>query len=137
MRYRHTLVLMLLAVLPPACSGSGSSGGAFEDKCAIACKPPAGPCSAQDPAECQTQCTTLTDGLAVACAQCMIEHSGWSGTKCTASCTDCCPCGFGPSSGDTCEGGTGCSCSAADEKCEGFAIGAASDSDCKAACATK
>lgn len=136
---RSLVVFTVFALLPLACGGggSGSSGGTYAAKCAIACTPPAGPCQTQDPAMCETQCTTLTEGLSAACAQCIVERSGWRGVACPASCADCCPCDFNPGGASSCQGGTGCSCSKTDEKCTGFEIGKASDSPCAVACAMK
>lgn len=142
MQTRATFVFTLLALSLSACAGSGSSSssstdGTYAAKCEVACKPPAGPCGMQDPKQCQSDCVTLTEGLTTTCAQCVIEHSGWKGVSCPSNCTSCCPCGFGPGDGTTCGGGTGCSCSAADEKCTGYAIGKTTDSACATACATK
>jgi hypothetical protein len=132
------LVALAAALLAPACSSSGGSG-IYADKCALACAPPSsGPCFQQEPAECESQCAALTEGLSATCVQCIVENSGWKGIECPANCTDCCPCHFSPGPGDNaCESGTGCSCGAADETCTGFELAKSTGSECAAACAVK
>src|SRR5512143_3788558 len=91
---KRALLLLVLC----AC-GSGGGKGTYAAKCQAACTLPAsGPCaSGQDVAGCQDRCEGLTEGLALTCVQCMVEHSGWRGESCTCYGTSgCCLCGFGP-----------------------------------------
>jgi hypothetical protein len=134
---RPSLSLFALAALAACSSGAGGGGGGnawWGDRCAVACATPtSGPCAGQDPSACQSDCIALTDGLPLACVQCMIEHTGWTGVACRPNCASCCPCGFGPGN-QLCAGGSNCSCSASDEKCSGYEIGKASGSNCAAVC---
>jgi hypothetical protein len=130
-----SLALGGLVVLAAAC-GNGSSGGSgqYADKCDLACVPPSGPCGAEDSASCQTSCTTALEGLSVACAQCVVEHSGWAGTTCTCSGGNCSEDSFGPG---TNSGGSGpdiCDPATA-TRCSGFELAKTTGSDCKALCA--
>ena len=135
---------VVVLVLVSACgTGSGSSGGVsgqYGDKCELACKPPAGPCGSTDPTDCQQACVTATEGLAVECAQCITEHSGWRGQVCACSGGSCTLDHF--QTGGTTDGsGSGdpsfmCD-PVADSKCSGFNIASISDSDCKSFCVVK
>jgi len=132
-RHASTILLVALSALSLLACSSSSGGGANADKCTVACAPPAtGPCATQDTTQCQDQCVALTEGLAAACVQCIVEHSGWAGVKCEGDC----PCDFGPGA-TTCGGSSGCSCSSADEQCTGFEIAKSTGSDCAAICAAK
>lgn len=130
-----------LLVLPAACGGGAAVSGQYSDKCEVACKPPAGPCGSTDPTDCQHACVTATEGLEVACAQCITEHSGWSGKVCKCSGGSC-------SIDDFQTGGTGEVSSGsgdpsfmcdpvADSKCSGFDIESISGSTCKSFCVVK
>lgn len=128
----------VLVLLPLACGGSSSVSGEYGDKCEIACKPPAGPCGSKDPADCQQACVTATEGLAVECAQCLTEHSGWSGETCSCSGGTCTMDFFGGGSGEVSTGSGGTTCDpVADTKCSGFDIESISASACKTFCAVK
>jgi hypothetical protein len=109
-----------------------SSGGAYASKCEAACQPPSGPCASSDVAACKSKCTAATDGLTATCAQCVIEHSGWSGKKCNPQ--NGCVSSFGPgATSDLCASGSMCT-AAADDACTGFTLGKASSSTCAAFC---
>jgi hypothetical protein len=139
---RSLIAMIVLApalfVFPAACGGSSAASGQYGDKCELACKPPAGPCGSQDPADCQQACVTATEGLVVACAQCIAEHSGWSGETCTCSGGNCTMDSFG--TGETTigsGGGTNTCDPVADTKCNGFSVESISASACKSFCAAK
>ena len=130
MRYALTTLGLLLAAACSAGTTTTTTGsGTYALKCQAACVPPTGPCGTQDPASCQSSCVATTEGLTITCAQCIVESSGWYGTKCDGVNQ----CSFGPGS-NTCSGGTGSTCSAAQEKCDGFKLGKSTSSTCSAAC---
>ena len=127
-----------LILLPVACGGSTAASGEYADKCALACKPPAGPCGTQDPADCQQACVTATEGLVVACAQCLTEHTGWSGSTCTCSGGSCTMIDFGTGDQNVSSGGGPDTCDpVADTKCNGFSVESISGSTCKSFCVAK
>ena len=138
-----SLVSTLLVLLSACGNGSGSGSGVsgqYGDKCEIACKPPAGPCGSTDPTDCQQACVATTEGLAVECAQCLTEHSGWSGSVCVCSGGSCSQDDFqtGGSGETTGNGDPSLMCDpVADTKCSGFRIEAISDSTCKSFCVVK
>src|SRR5215218_6533032 len=83
-----SLALFALSLVPIACGGDGGGSGdggasadAFEDKCALACTPKKA-CEGQASAECEQACVTTVKGLSTACAQCIVEHTGWRGAEC-------------------------------------------------------
>src|SRR5260221_12042174 len=121
------MISLSLLVVASACS----SRGAYASKCDPVCQPPAGPCAGSDASGCQSTCTGATDGLTAACAQCMIEHSGWSGKTCNSQtgCVD----SFGPGTTGSCSSGS--TCTSADDACTGFVMGKISNSACVAFCA--
>jgi hypothetical protein len=121
------LGLPLLALQPLSCGG-----GANGERCTVACKPPDGPCGAQDPAACEDACNAAVDGLEATCAQCITENTGWKGTTCGA---DGCPRSFGP--GNVATGGSGGGCSGCSPACTGFKLAKVSDSKCAVACVAK
>lgn len=132
-----TLALLLVACDSSSTNEEGEGGGAFDDKCALACKPEKA-CSEQDPSECEQACVTAVEDLRTACAQCIVEHTGWSGDVCT--CEDfegeqlCSYEPFAPSGtilgpGDDCTPGM-----AGTGTCDGFTIGKASSSQCEDVC---
>lgn len=127
---RHLLAGGLTALLGVTLALSACGGGAFADKCALACKPPSGPCGSEDTAECEDACEVTTEGLSVQCAQCVVENSGWKGRKCDGQG---CETGFGPNG---VSGGTDCTpCTAETERCSGFDIEETTSSKCKTLCA--
>lgn len=126
-----------LGLVPAACGGSSVASGEFSDKCVLACKPPAGACGSQDPADCQQACVTATEGLVAACAQCITEHSGWSGKTCTCSGGTCNQDFFGDSENTVGSGGPDTCDPVADTKCDGFSVESTSGSTCKSFCAPK
>ncbi len=119
-----------LSVFVGAAWAAGACGGAtYADKCELACQAPAdGPCAADGDVEaCQSACETTLEGLSTYCAQCIVEHSGWSGVRCV----DGCRAAFGPGgvgSGD-CE-----PCTDADEHCSDFDLEKTTSSSCKDTC---
>lgn len=133
-------VVSTLLVLPVACGG-GAVSGQYSDKCEVACKPPAGPCGSTDPTDCQQACVTATEGLAVECAQCLTEHSGWGGKVCTCSGGSCSIDDFQTGGTEETSGGgvdPGFMCDpVADSKCSGFKIESISGGDCKSFCVVK
>jgi len=135
-------VVTTLLVHTAACGGGGAGAvsGQFAGKCEIAYKPPAGPCGSKDPTDCQQACVVTTEGLAVECAQCITEHSGWHGQVCACSGGSCSldsfqSGGINESSGS---GDPSFMCNpVADSKCSGFGIESISGSDCKSFCVAK
>ena len=88
-----TLSLVVVAVLTAiGCgSGSGTLQGTYAVKCHTLCdkqpKDPTGFCAAaqgysypnlESVDQCQGDCIGKTEGLAVVCAQCIIENSHWT-----------------------------------------------------------
>ncbi len=116
--------------------------GTYAAKCKVSCRAPdSGPCKAQNSAQCESDCTVLSEGLSVECATCIVEHSGWTGLMCANGCNGQYAAPFGP-------GGYGsavpCSpnsppttCSASDEKCTSYVVPKTSDSTCYSACKPK
>jgi len=116
-----------------ACSSSTSGGtatdggagggatGTYAAKCNLACAPVKS-CSTQDPSKCEADCSTATEGLTAACAQCITENSHWNGTYCA--------------NGSKCSIGSDCfgACTPADESCLGYSIAKASESPCATVC---
>jgi hypothetical protein len=136
---RSYLVWMTVAAL--AMVGCGSGDKTYSDKCAAACKVPStGPCASQSEADCQSTCTAMTSGLAVECVQCIVEHSGWSGRKCSCYGTGCDLVYFGPGPIQTSppiartDGGPATECAAEQEKCSSFDLQEASGSNCAKFC---
>ncbi|MEO6574301.1 MAG: hypothetical protein ABIP89_10705 [Polyangiaceae bacterium] len=134
-----------------AASSDGGTGSMVSDaassssyfaKCTLACTPTERPCLSQDVNACIETCTTFTDGLALACAQCVIEHSGYDGVICDPSCTaaPCATCNFSAGTDNSCVGngsatGMPCpGCLAADERCSGFKLTKTTDSACASLC---
>jgi hypothetical protein len=127
----------VLLVLPPACGSSGGAvSGEFGAKCEIACKPPAGVCATEDPADCQRACVVATEGLSVACAQCIAEGTGWSGQTCSCSGGNCSMNFFGSGGEASTSGGSTCD-PVADTKCLGFSVESITGVACKSICAAK
>lgn len=118
------LGLPLLALQPISCGGNANG-----ERCAQACKPPAGPCGAEDAAACEDACNAAVDGLEATCAQCITENSAWHGHTCGA---DGCPVSFGSSSDVS--GGSGGGCPSCTPACSGFKLAKVSDSKCAVAC---
>jgi hypothetical protein len=128
-----TLVLVAVGGLGACGGGTGTLMGTYASKCAAACEAPAsGPCKGKDPVECQRACVATTEGLAAACAQCLVERTGWKGGQCLSN--GCGPCDFGPDPSN-CYAPPPCACTAAKESCDGFVIGEITSNDCKALCA--
>lgn len=118
----------------------------YLQKCQLACKRPAdGPCASADAVACIEACTTALEGAKSACAQCVVENSGWAGLVCgdDKQCTGCCKCGpdkFGPGAkeGKAC---VGCSaptypksCDRSEERCDGFSLAKTATGTCAEAC---
>ena len=132
-RIARTLSLLLfgLACVPSIAAGCG--GSPYADKCTLACEPKV-PCAGTDPTVCQARCETTLDALQAACAQCVLEHSGWSGTTCTCDMTGCSRCTY---PGGECVGGDLLTCDPAqDNTCSGFELGKTSGSACMSVCST-
>lgn len=122
-------VLGLAVFLGLAVAGACGSSATYSDKCELACQAPAdGPCAADgDVDACQSACETTLEGLSTYCAQCILEHSGWSGVRCV----DGCRAAFGPDG----EGNGDCEpCTDADEHCSDFDLGKSTSSSCKDVC---
>ncbi len=120
-----------------------ATSSSYYAKCKIACTPIEKPCLSQDVNACIETCTALTDGLALGCAQCVIEHSGYSGTNCDPSCTaaPCATCSFSGGGGsglcesNDCAMGMPCpGCLQSDERCNGFKLAKTTDSACASLC---
>lgn len=131
---------------PDGGSGSRSDAGARADagfragthtaRCIDGCALPAdGPCaSGGDLVRCADTCTVLAEGLSAACASCVLERSGWAGTRCTCVGAGCNACGFGP-------GGVACespaptdTCAPSDESCSGFEAASVTRGACADVC---
>jgi hypothetical protein len=77
----------------------------------------------------------MTSGLKTECVQCIVEHSGWEGIRCTCIGTPCTTCGFSSGGAVACKSpAVGEECTAAQEMCSGFEIYKASGSQCTAFC---
>lgn len=119
----------------PGADATVLRSGTHAARCLAGCAPPAdGPCAAADQNACANDCTVLAEGLAAACATCILEESGWSGQRCSCIGTGCNLCGFAP-------GGVACdnpaptdTCTAADETCRGFAQAPATEGACAEVC---
>ncbi len=129
------------APLSDAAKASASFG-----KCKAVCAPPSdGPCKSADVNACIEKCTALTEGLAVACVQCVIEHSEYTGRTCVASpCGARCPnvaCDYPSCAVNGCGGASGeppppcdTACTASDERCDGLKLAKTTDSRCTSLC---
>ncbi len=137
-------------------TGDGAAAGAplspaamasqYLAKCKVACAPPSsGPCKSADLNACIESCTGFTEGLVVGCAQCVIEHSEYTGVTCTPSpCGTRCPpvfCDYPNCALSSCGGAAGqppppCdpACTPSDEKCNGFRLAKTTDSECTSLC---
>ncbi|MBL8742194.1 MAG: hypothetical protein JNK04_13895 [Myxococcales bacterium] len=125
MRLHLPAALVLVSGLAIAASACGAT---YADKCALACELPEGPCASEDAGQCQSDCEVATEGLEVACAQCITERSGWKWRECVDGCL------VYRSSASGSEGG-GCDpCTESDEQCTDFEIEEASSSACEDVC---
>jgi hypothetical protein len=107
--------------------------------------PKDGPCASESESACINKCTATLEGLALTCAQSIVEHSGLAGERCKKIGEVGMPIAFGPrpqktsfacSEGDTCATCESlCPCTADKERCDGFTMTKTSDLTCKDACA--
>lgn len=121
-------------------SDAATSSPNFE-RCKIACAAPAdGPCASTDVNACIEKCTAFTEGLATSCAQCVVEHSNYAGTRCVPDpCDASCPdvvAHFPAGKSAICvpDSTCGTACTPSDEKCEGFDLAKTTDSACVGLC---
>ncbi len=174
---RHWIGLVSCAVLLVGCgstiqtgSGGSSDGGApasnsepgapaatlapearasqYFTKCSLGCEAPKdGPCATADVIACINKCTATLEGLAIACAQCLVENSGYTGERCDALGVPGEPVGFGPGprkalpEPTACPEGETCPqppqpplCTEALERCDGFTMAKTTGSTCTASC---
>jgi hypothetical protein len=116
------LVLGTVALCASAC------GSEHADRCSLACQLPEGPCASADEGQCQSNCEVATEGLTVACAQCITERSGWTWRECRDGCL-----AYNSPGGD---GSGECEpCTEADEECRDFELAKATSGSCKELCA--
>lgn len=108
----------------------------YDDRCALACRrPSSGPCRDDGREQaCVAACRARVTGLPAACALCVLDDSGWAGSRCGCYGEGCGLCPFGP-------GGRACqsplptdTCGAADEVCSGFEVGEVSRGRCAEVC---
>ncbi len=165
---RHWIGLVSCAVLLVGCGstiqtgsggatdggppGSGSEPGApaatlapeaHFKKCSLACEAPAdGPCATADVNACISKCTATLEGLAIACAQCLVENSGYTGERCEKVGEPGYPRSFGPRGrpgpGDSIDGGSEDPppplCTEALELCDGITMAKTNGWTCTDSC---
>lgn len=118
----------------------GAATGTYAAKCKVSCRAPEnGPCAAQETAQCESDCAVLTEGLAMECATCIVENTGWTGRTCQSACGGMIASYFGPGSINSvpiCSTGSAPpTCESSEEKCTGFVV--PKTSDCSSACKPK
>ena len=71
-------LLALIALLGAACGGSSNS---YATQCQAHCNPgTTGPCVGMDGSKCVADCEANTSGVSAACAQCVLDDTGWRET---------------------------------------------------------
>ena len=121
-----------------ACVGSDAGVPAmpsYAARCAILCRRPAnGPCASADEAACLSACRGLVDGLPAACGLCLIDESGYAGTRCSCIGAGCNTCSFGPGGRPCVSSQPSDMCATTDERCDGLEVVSTTSGRCAQHC---
>ncbi len=108
--------------------------GTHAARCTAACAAPSeGPCAAGS-GWCPADCAARLDGLSATCAAYVTERSGYAGERCICAGANCTLCGFGLG-GRACGGAApGETCTASEERCDGYEHPPLTGEDCREVC---